>query len=262
MSTSAADPRPLDDGERGAIGVAAMLEGLDPLRRLMARRMVRRGDRLLVEDDSAAELLILAEGWAVVYRTTVDGHRPILDFALPGDILGAITSGRAPHAADMVSDGLVLAIPRRLVVEAARTRPELALALCARMEEVVRRAHDRIVIGACRSARPRVCRLIVELIHRLEPRPADSAPLEIAFPLRQQHIADALGLRTETACRVLVALRRQGIATLRRGRLRVTDLQRLGQACGADDDDDDRSARRLVDRVLPDRDGGPRLSGA
>jgi hypothetical protein len=48
------------------------------------------------------------------------------------------------------------------------------------------------------------------------------------------HIADALGLTSETVCRALSSMRKDRIATLRGQKLDILDLKRLAQAAGVD----------------------------
>jgi CRP-like cAMP-binding protein len=83
----------------------------------------------------------------------------------------------------------------------------------------------------CRSARVRVCRLLLELAARASPDGELAAQATVPMPLSQRHIADATALRVETVCRALVQLHDDGVAALRRGYLRVADAQALHEAC-------------------------------
>lgn len=236
MVICASDTSRIESGMRVSTGIARPLVGPDRRLDPLATRLVRCGARLVLEDDACPELLILIEGWAVKYRSTADGHRSIVDFALPGDVLSGVTVDRASCAVDMLTDGVVAAMPRHRVDAVAQATPAFALSLCARLEAETRRAHERIVTGGYRSAHARVCRLLVELVERHRGPEASRGQVEIPLPLRQQHIADALGLRPETVCRALGSLRRNGIAMVRRGRLRVPDVVALAAAAESGDD--------------------------
>jgi hypothetical protein len=61
-------------------------------------------------------------------------------------------------------------------------------------------------------------------------RPAD----RIGLPLMQPHIADALGLASETVCRVLAAMRKDGVLILHGQKLEVLDIQRLTREAGVE----------------------------
>jgi hypothetical protein len=51
-------------------------------------------------------------------------------------------------------------------------------------------------------------------------------------PLKQAHIADALGLSVEHANRALAALRRDGLASLQKGRLELLNRRALEDLAG------------------------------
>jgi hypothetical protein len=50
----------------------------------------------------------------------------------------------------------------------------------------------------------------------------------------QPHIADALGLASETVCRSLAAMRKDGIVVLRAQKLDVLDIDRLAGEAGVE----------------------------
>lgn len=188
---------------------------------------VPKGSRLVVEGDECGAFHILAKGWALKYKSSVEGRRQIVDFALPGDVLGFVEAQQAPYAIDMLTDGEVIAIPRSMFDSIVGSQPDFARQVCHQLEAAETRAYDRIVSIGYRSASRRVCQLLVEFVERLEGVKGVFAASEWPLPLRQQDLGDALGLRVETVCRVLVDLRRRGIAIVRRGRLRVLAMDAL-----------------------------------
>ncbi|MBL8702022.1 MAG: Crp/Fnr family transcriptional regulator [Alphaproteobacteria bacterium] len=219
---------------------------LGRLHHRIAAHPVRKGARLIVEDDRCEFLYILVRGWALKYKSAVDGRRQIVDFALPGEVLGFVADRCAPYAVDMLTDGEVVSIPRAIFDGIVASRPDFALHVCGRLEEAETRAYERIASIGYRSARLRVCRLLVEFIERVGRAAPGAGRSDYPLPLRQQHIGDALGLRVETVCRVLVELRRSGIAAVRRGRLFVLNAAALvaeSEAAGDDDRQDDVAPR-------------------
>jgi CRP/FNR family transcriptional regulator, anaerobic regulatory protein len=183
--------------------------------------------RLFGEDERIDSLYVLSSGWAMKCKWLIDGRRQILDFALPGDVLGCVGIRRSTHGAEMLTHGEVVAVPRGLFEALARANPELAMDVCLQLEAAEQRAHEHIASISCRSAHLRVCRLLVELAERQLPAGAPRRDLCLPLPLKQVHIADALGLRIETVCRVLGHLARAGVAHLKSGRLRIADLDEL-----------------------------------
>jgi CRP-like cAMP-binding protein len=185
------------------------------------------GATLFAEDDVVDRILVLAAGWAIKSKSLIDGRRQILDFVLPGDVLGSLCGAPTSYAAEMLTSGDVIGVPVGAFVEMSESSPPLALEIARRFEAAELRAYERIAAIGCRSAHLRVCRLLLELATRqVKPGPTIQ-PLRLACPLRQSHIADALGLRIETVCRVLGRLSRTGIAHLRAGELVIGDLEAL-----------------------------------
>lgn len=205
----------------------------DWLRTHFARSVGRRfqaGAHLFHEGAETEHLYFLLRGWAMKYKSLPDGRRQILDFVLPGEPLGFVVARPAPYAIEMLGEAEVAAVQRSAFDALIESDPRFARAICRQFEAAGTRAHERMTSISYRSARVRVCRLLAELVDRAEP---DGAPetVAMAMPLSQRHLADATALRVETVCRTLTQLDEEGIATLRRGQLRVPDMRALHDAC-------------------------------
>jgi CRP/FNR family transcriptional regulator, anaerobic regulatory protein len=83
-----------------------------------------------------------------------------------------------------------------------------------------------------RSARERVACLIYELSRR-----AQLSSYRGRLPIKQVHIADALGLTNEHVCRTLKSLREDGLLAIDNNGISVLDIDELAsEACASDDD--------------------------
>ena len=78
----------------------------------------------------------------------------------------------------------------------------------------------------CSDAVGRIAFLMLNLYHRQAAR-AEIDPLTCPFPLRRQHLADALGLTGAHINRTLNRLREDGVARLENQLLTIRDLPRL-----------------------------------
>lgn len=185
------------------------------------------GAQVFSEDDELGHVYVLARGWALKYKSLFDGRRQVLDFALPGDVLGFVGESHARHAVEMLTDGEVVSIPREIFGALAAANPELMLSVVHQLERATARAYEQMVSIGCRAALSRVSRLLIELAERQAPAGAALHDIDIAAPMKQLHIADALGLRGETVCRALKRLAAANLATFRQGRLQVPDLDAL-----------------------------------
>jgi CRP-like cAMP-binding protein len=191
------------------------------------------GTEIIRAGDDAPEIYTLYAGWAFRFKTLPDGRRQILNFLLPGDLLGlqAAMFDAAAHGIEALTDVELCLLPRRKVWALFGEMPGLAFDVAwlgAREEGHV---DENLTSAGRRSATERVAALIVMLYKRakiLNLVHGDS----FAFPLTQQHIADALGLSLVHTNKTLARLRRMGMYTRTNGAMTVANphvLARIGQ---------------------------------
>jgi CRP-like cAMP-binding protein len=191
------------------------------------------GSEIIRAEQESAELYTLYAGWAFRFKTLPDGRRQILNFLLPGDLLGlqAAMFDNAQHGVAALTDVELCLLPRGKVWELFGQMPALAFDvtwLGAREES---RVDENLLSVGQRSATERIAALMVILYKR-----ADALGLvtdgTFAFPLSQQHIADALGLSLVHTNKTLARLRRMGMYTQANGSLTLGNprvLERIAQ---------------------------------
>jgi CRP-like cAMP-binding protein len=69
-------------------------------------------------------------------------------------------------------------------------------------------------------------------LYRRQARYGSIDPLDCPFPLRRQHMADALGLTGAHINRTLNRMRQDGVAVVDKERLSIRDLPRLATLAG------------------------------
>lgn len=186
------------------------------------------GTAILEEGAQSAPIFSLFSGWAFRYKTLSDGRRQILNFLLPGDVIGfqAHMLGESAHGVEALTDVLLCRHARPKIWTLYRTHPELAFDatwLTAKEESLV----DEILVSVGqRSASGRIAMLMINLYKRarsLDPLSGDT----VHVPLTQQHIADALGLSLVHTNKTLRRLQRQGLFRFEQQRLQLLDLSGL-----------------------------------
>jgi CRP/FNR family transcriptional regulator, anaerobic regulatory protein len=218
--------RSLDKSEAAMIGALTLRSANVPANRL-----------LVAAGEIGANLHAIARGWAYRYRTDGNGSRQILDFLLPGEVIGlpAALLGVAEHSVRSLTPLRVDSLDSRLVGEAFRNEPALALRLARYVAAVAERVDELLTVIGCRDALGRLAFLMMSL-HRRQAGSGRVDPLNTPFPLRRQHLADALGLTGAHVNRTLNRLRRDGIATIEHDRLAIRDLSRLAAMAGISPD--------------------------
>jgi CRP-like cAMP-binding protein len=183
--------------------------------------------------DESAELYTLYSGWAFRYKTLADGRRQILNFLLPGDLLGlqAAMFDAVLHGIEALTAVELCVLPRRKVWDLFGGMPGLAFDIAwlgSREESII---DENLTSVGRRSAVERVAALIVALYKRVKMLGLATGE-SFAFPLTQQHIADALGLSLVHTNKTLARLRRMGMFSQVNGTMTLTNprvLQRVAQ---------------------------------
>jgi CRP-like cAMP-binding protein len=189
-----------------------------------AHLSVPAGAEIVRHGEKSDLLYTLYSGWAFRFKTLPDGRRQILNFLLPGDLLGlqAAMFDAALHGIEALSNVELCVLPRRKVWALFGQMPGLAFDvtwLGSREESMV---DENLTSVGRRTAAERVAALIISLYKRSKALGL-VADTTFAFPLTQQHIADALGLSLVHTNKTLARLRRMGMFTRSNGTLTLTN---------------------------------------
>lgn len=208
-------------------------------------RILKTGESLFLQGDKVRWIWVLREGWAFRYQSLEDGRRQIVDFVLPGDILGIGTSSQMPYGVEALCPCTWTTMSRESFVAKLSQEPALSVKLVNTLSAAQVRAFEQMTSIGRRTARERVAHLLLDLAKRAQTAAGD--PLEVTMPLMLSHIGDALGLATETVCRCLGELKRAGILVFSAGRLEILDFDGLSELVGQIvEDEGDRQERWLV----------------
>lgn len=186
-----------------------------------ARRIVCR------DGDLHDAVPVICDGWAASIATLSDSSRQILSILLPGDIVSTtlLFDSRGQYLVEAITDVRYRIFRRSELKPALFKRTALLENLSKAWVEEKSRADQLIVDLGRRTADERIARLILNLVERLAKRGmARGEPIEMDFPLRQRHIADATGLTSVHVSKVLTEFRRAGLIKLRERSLTILDL--------------------------------------
>lgn len=189
---------------------------------------VPAGRQLDREGEQHNGAYIVQAGWAMRHKDLSDGRRQILDFVLPGDVLGIEGSvlRRADHSVTALTELQVSRFTFDGLESLLRQQPRLVAALV--WQSACQRAvfAEHLVSLGRRSACERVAHLLLEVWRRLKMR--GLAP-DHAFrmPVTQVILADALGLSVVHMNRSLRQLARDGLVEKNRDCVTIIDLPGL-----------------------------------
>lgn len=194
---------------------------------------IEAGVDILNEAAHSAHFFTLLRGWAFRYVILPEGRRQILNFLLPGDLVG-LQAGlfeAMRHSVAALTDLTLCVFQRKDLWSLFREQPALGYDvtwLAAHEESMV---DANLATVGQRTAMARIAYLILHLHERL--KGLDLTPTGgFEFPLTQQHMADALGLSLVHTNKTLRRLTGRGFIKVTRGRLVILDLDGLNELTG------------------------------
>ncbi len=151
------------------------------------------GALILTEGAHSAQLFTLLSGWAFRFKMLEDGRRQILNYLLPGDLVGLQGSviGTMEHSVEALSQVVLCVFQRDRLPDLFTNHPGLAFDITWLASREERMLDENLLSVGRRSALERSAYLIAFLYQRA--MKAGLVPT-LMLPITQQHVADTLGL--------------------------------------------------------------------
>ncbi|SIQ12951.1 cAMP-binding domain of CRP or a regulatory subunit of cAMP-dependent protein kinases [Rhizobium sp. RU35A] len=154
------------------------------------------GATIISEGERHPQLYTVLAGWGFRYKILEDGRRQILNYVLPGDLVGLQGNLMTEmlHSVESLTRMTLCIFERDRLTTLFRHHPSLAydLTWIASREESMLDEH-LLSIGR-RTALERAAYLLAFLDHRARVTGAFGEEGPFILPLTQQHVADTLGL--------------------------------------------------------------------
>lgn len=205
------------------------------LRILREEPVMGRGQQWIGEGDKIGKAYVIADGWAVRYKLLDDGSRQILNFQIPGDMIGyfGLLFKSSVYTVEPLTAVTVHSFTPERVFDVFRQSPQMAVALSWLAGQAERQLNEQLVRIGRRGARERMAHLFMELNHRLL-RVGTPPPAAELFPLTQTLLADALGMSYVHTHRTFRGLVHDGLVSLYEGKVRLQDTRELSRLAGFD----------------------------
>ncbi|MEO0529255.1 MAG: Crp/Fnr family transcriptional regulator [Planctomycetota bacterium] len=210
--------------------------GPDQLARLEPQcrsRTFRRGEPVYLPAEAAEAAMVLAEGRVKIGSLTSDGKQTILAFIEPGELFGeleALDGGAREEFAEAAEKSTVVLLPAEALRQLVETDPSLAIGVTKLIGLRRRRVERRLKSLLFRSNRQRLVSLLLELADQYGQPSADPPGTRIGIKLSHQDMASIIGSTRETVTVVLGELQGEGLLTVGRRKIVLTDSGLLAQA--------------------------------
>ncbi len=180
--------------------------------------------------DVQKKTFIVTKGWAYRFNDLSDGSRQIINYYLPGDIIGpfAVIMPKANYSVASITRLEVCSFEAEYLVELFATQPRLGLLygwMLGRDDSIVA---EQVVRVGRRSAYKRTAHLLLELFHRLKVI-GETENKTFAMPISQNLLADTLGMSFVHMNRTLRRLRMDGLISMTSNEITLLDIDRLKQ---------------------------------
>jgi CRP/FNR family nitrogen fixation transcriptional regulator len=182
---------------------AGLADTLDRIQSHGVKLQFARNEPIFNQDDPADQVYRIIGGTVRLCRYMPDGRRHIVDFLLPGDLMGFVASPDLPVCAEAVTEVTLISFPRVCFDRLAEENVEVRARLLRHLSDNLLTAQQHLFVLGCQKARERVASFFVRLADRMGVSCGDRLDL----PMSRQDIADHLGLTIETVSRTITALR-------------------------------------------------------
>jgi CRP-like cAMP-binding protein len=152
------------------------------------------GATILVEGANSAHLFTVLSGWGFRYKTLEDGRRQILNYVMPGDLIGlqGTIMNEMQHSIEALSPVLLCVFERDKLMTLYNKHASLAFDITWIAAQEERILDEHLLSIGRRTALERAAYLIAFLFER--GKQLDLFNCRKFIPITQQHIADTLGL--------------------------------------------------------------------
>jgi CRP-like cAMP-binding protein len=177
------------------------------------------------EGTPAAALYLLCHGTVKVYHSDRFGRDHILEVAGPGAVLGELSlddRDLMSVSAEAITEVQANCLPRDRIDAFVQRHPETAVRLLAALSRELAVARRKVRELALKGAESRLAGLLLQLAG------GDAAPgrrLHLGYTRRE--LAEMVGVSTETAIRLLAALKRKGAIAGDKRDVVIADVERL-----------------------------------
>jgi CRP-like cAMP-binding protein len=191
---------------------------------LMQKRVYKKGNIILMEEEFGDTLFILNEGSVKITRLSDDGREVILSILGEGDFFGEMSIFDGENrSANVIAleDTSVLILKRGDFLDLLEKHPKIAIVLLQEMAMRLRRSDQQIEGLSLSDAENRIAMSLLRLAEDLGVIKQGQVVIE-NLPY-QQDIANMAGTSRETVSRMLTLLQRKGYIQKRGRRLTITN---------------------------------------
>lgn len=194
---------------------------------------LKAGETVLVEGQDSPYLYTVLSGWLFKSKSLDSGRRQIINYAVPGDLVGLQSAvfDKMQHSVEALGDAVLCVFPKHKIWTLYKQHQGLGFDLTwiAAQEKSI--LADFLVSVGQRTAAERIAFLLLTLFRR-----ARAVGLvrkqSVRFPFTQEHFADTIGFSLVHTNKRISRLKRTGAFEWTTDNFRMIDEDLLSQLAG------------------------------
>lgn len=191
------------------------------------RRLVRQGDTIYRAGDPLHNLYLLRSGSVKIRATNPAGLEQITAFPVAGAVLGLDAIETGTHTSDAIAleDSLVCILPFCELLRNCRQDFIAAEQFNRLISHDINESRDLLMALGCMTTEERVAHFLIGISERMTAN--GYSPCEFILKMTRQDIANHLGMKVETVCRVFARLQAAALVRVHRRQLQICDIDEL-----------------------------------
>lgn len=187
----------------------------------------KAGQYLMHQGDLQNQIYIILVGWANNHKLLEGGHRQIVNFVLPSDMIGLeIDDDKVAYTVEALTDVRLLGIEKSLFWKKINANPHLMLQILKRRERHHRVLEKRIILLTEANSINSMAQMLYQLYSRLISVgiPENEAKF---FPINQILLSEVLGISYIHAHRIFNKLEKMNLVTKKNQCIQLVDVEGL-----------------------------------
>jgi CRP-like cAMP-binding protein len=169
----------------------------------------RRGTTIFSQGADAHFIYFIDQGIVRLSRFAENGHRQVLGFQVPGDLIGLADTGQYANLAETVCPVQVHRIAWSQMLTLMLAEPKLQLAVLKKVVHDSLQAQSLIMVLGQQNTHQRLASCLVNLLR--VPQFFDEPSARLRLPVNRFDLADYLGVTSRSAERAFARLEQQGL---------------------------------------------------
>ncbi len=204
------------------------IETLKMIENIGTRKMYKKNDVVLMEEEAGTALFVIINGKVKVARSSTDGREVILTILSESDFFGemAILDGLTRSATvTAIEESELFLIQRNDFLNLLREYPEISISLLQELTKRLRSADAKIKALSLKDAEGKVATVVLQLADDIGKIKHGKVEIE-KLPL-QQDLANMAGTSRETISRTLHTFAKKGLIELDGSKLSILDYEKF-----------------------------------